>query len=95
MDGCCGAEAGGLLKAGQVVECEPVVENPSFDKLSSKDFAFSTSFSLSFFLAILCFRLFTPIQADTVIKKPKKIPSNKPPEVICVERYKFNNPMLT
>ena len=69
------------LKAGQVVECEPVAENASFDKLSSKDF-FSTSFSLSFFLAILCFRLFTPIQADTVIKKPKNIPSNKPPEVI-------------
>ena len=102
MDGSCGAEAEGPcgpLNAGQVVECEPVRENTSLEMLSSKDFAFSTSFSFSlalfFFFSSFYFLLLTPIHTETVSNTPKKTPRNNPLKVMVVERYTFNKPIET
>ena len=82
------------------MECEPVGENTNFEMLSSKVFAVSTSFCFSFsfdflFFSILCFLLFTPIQMEMVIRKPKNIPRKSPLEVIWVDKYTLTKPMLT
>ena len=82
------------------MECEPVGENTNFARLSSKVFAVSTSFCFSFsfdflFFSILCFLLFTPIQMEMVMRKPKNIPRKSPLEVIWVDKYTLSKPMLT